>query len=53
LRIQPQTHRGIPRPNQDPITKVMESGSPVLGYRSKTHVWKFENYFQELYNYGS
>jgi len=36
-RIQPQTHRGIPRLNRDPIAQVMKSGSAVLGSHTETH----------------
>jgi len=40
LEISPQTHRGISRPNRDPITQVMESRRAVLRSHSESH-WNY------------
>jgi len=40
LRIQLQTHRGIPRLNRVTMTQVMESRSSVLWSHSGSH-WKY------------
>jgi len=38
--IRPQTQKGIPRPNRDSVTQVMESRSAVLGSNSEAH-WNY------------
>jgi len=39
-KTQPQTHRGIPQQNREPIAQVMGSGSAVLGSCSESH-WEY------------
>jgi len=40
LEIQPQTRRGIPLQNRDPVNQVIESRHSILESHSESH-WKF------------
>jgi len=40
LKIQPQTHRGIPRPNRSPISQVVKVRKAVLGSHSELQ-WNY------------